>query len=227
MRMAGNQGSIHDLRFNKYCDTTLSTWIRLWCHYTERGASTLPCVHESTDSSFVRCYEQVDYERQLGWVIEGHYASGNRSFRTGLADILGVSCPYGHLYFIFNWLHFGKDADIEYRNRLSERWQYMYNSPNVELFALPSGMRFEYYVKISSSLEEDFELGRRLSFPTPQVLAFYSDVALAVEGNALAILHIAISQYVVLPVLFILAAACHEAVGVSCLDSCRLGMSVV
>lgn len=80
----------------------------------------MQCVQESTDSPFVSCYEEVDYKFGLGSIVVVHRVLGNRTFPTGLTDVFWVSSPYDQLYFIINWLHLTKEADLEYWNQSRE-----------------------------------------------------------------------------------------------------------
>lgn len=49
------------------------------------------CVHEPMDLPFVSCYEEVDYERRLGSIVEARRALAIALLQTGLADVEGVS----------------------------------------------------------------------------------------------------------------------------------------
>lgn len=60
------------------------------------------CAQESTDSIFVRCYEEENYECRPGAIIEAHRALGGGPFPTRLADIIEFSRQYNHLNFVNN-----------------------------------------------------------------------------------------------------------------------------
>lgn len=63
-----------------------------------------------------------------GWldpIVAAHRAAEGKSFTTSLPEVVGVSRPYDQLYFILNWGHWAKEADLEYQNRSSERHCYI------------------------------------------------------------------------------------------------------
>lgn len=55
MSVEGDQPSIYDRRLDKYCYPAVGAWIKRWRQYGCRHASVSQCVHESTDSPFIRC----------------------------------------------------------------------------------------------------------------------------------------------------------------------------
>lgn len=76
----------------------------------------------------------------------------------------------------------------------------------------------EYYVKISSKLEDEFEWEPVLTVQTLPFFIYYSDTTLADDGSALEIWHITITEYIALAVLLFLVASCDDAMSVVCLD---------
>lgn len=83
---------------------------------------------------------------------------------------------------------------------------------NVELLTLLSSARSEYYVRILSYWQDEFECCGLLAVPTPLVFAYFSDVVLQDHGGASPTWHIAIIQYVVIALLCILGPARDGAV---------------
>lgn len=69
MRMKGDTGSVWDIRSWRNCDTALSARKKRWWHWGGRGA--LPCRGTSPgdDNPFVRCFDEVHYEKSLGNVL--------------------------------------------------------------------------------------------------------------------------------------------------------------
>lgn len=65
-------------------------------------------------------------------------------------------------------------------------------------------------------MQEKFECCRVLAVPTPQIFAYFSDVSLQHGGGAPAILHIAITEYMIIALLRFIAAVRDGAVGVAC-----------
>lgn len=72
MRIVGDQQSIYDRNFGKYCDTTVGARIKRWGDGGGRRASPSRCTHASMDSSFLQCYEEVDYKRWLSSFVAAH-----------------------------------------------------------------------------------------------------------------------------------------------------------
>lgn len=85
---------------------------------------------------------------------------------------------------------------------------------NVKRLALGT----EYYAAIPSNWKEEFERGDVLTLPTPLVFVCYSDVVLPGKGSVQTIWYMSITEYVVIDVLRILAAAPDGPVGVAFLD---------
>lgn len=65
-RNVGDQPSMYDRRLEKSCGSAVGAWIERLHNFCGRQASSLQCVHESTDSTFVWCVKNVHYERRLG-----------------------------------------------------------------------------------------------------------------------------------------------------------------
>lgn len=91
--LCGDHPSIHDRRFEKYCDIAVGTWIRRWRHRNERGASFWQGTHELKDSPFVLFYEEVYYELRLGPIVAAHCAARYGAFRTSLSEVFGFFRP--------------------------------------------------------------------------------------------------------------------------------------
>lgn len=93
MRIEGDQLSRYDRRFNMYRDTAVGAGIKCWHHCACRDESWLWCRHASMHSPFVRCYEEVDYERRRSPIIFAHRAAEGGSFKTSLPEVVRFSCP--------------------------------------------------------------------------------------------------------------------------------------
>lgn len=152
--VAGDQLTIFDRCFQKQHNAAAGAWIKRWCHRGARGANMSRCVIGGTDSPFVRCLEEVHYERHLGAVLRALRQAKDGTFPTQFSDVVGFSRPYDQLNFIRNWSHWGKEADFKYFYRSGDRQHSMTGWHNVELFALLQSARLEYYVELS-------EIGRR------------------------------------------------------------------
>lgn len=102
MRIVADQPLIYDHRFNKYRDTAVGAWIKRWRNCDGRGASLSQCPHASTDSPFVWCYEEVDYERRLSAIVAAHHTSERKIISGKPTSACRFFPPYDHVYFISN-----------------------------------------------------------------------------------------------------------------------------
>lgn len=104
--------------------------------------------------------------------------------------------------------------------------QYTSGWHNFGLSASQPSRSSEYYRKISSHWKEEFECGLVVDRSGSAGFAHYSDFALANDGKALVISHIAITEYAMIAVLRFLTVAGDGVVGVACLELPMGGMAV-
>lgn len=51
-------------RHNVLRDTDGGAWVKHWLHCSGHSMSVWPCVSPELDYPFVRCYEEVKYEKE-------------------------------------------------------------------------------------------------------------------------------------------------------------------
>lgn len=163
---------IYDLRSHKYRSSSCGVWIKRLLHCGGRGASLSRWRHASTDSCFVRCNEEVNYNRWLGPIISAHRTAEGESFPTSRPEVVRFFRLYDQLYFNSYLSHWTKGMDLEYLNCSSESICCMSGWRNVEHIALPHPVRSKYYVQILASTQDEFKWCRVLTVPTKPDFAY-------------------------------------------------------
>lgn len=207
MRILCDQLLTYDSQFDKYRDTVVGDSIEILHKCGGRNANLLQCVDESTDSPFVRCYNDVDYGHQLAPIGAAHRGAEDGPLPTILSEAVGLSCSYDQLYFIGNRARWARGVHHEYRNRSGKGRQYISEWNDVALFDYPPSASSEYYVGILGSWQEEFECCGVLMVPPQPVFAYYSDLVLRCDGGAPVLSHISITDYLVIALPRILTAA--------------------
>lgn len=105
MCIVGDQRAIYDGRFDKHHDTVVGVSTKCWAHCGGRGATSSWRAHESTESRFFWCYEEVNYELWLSPIVAAHGAQSRMNclrqtflrlsgfpFRTVNYTLLRIGC---------------------------------------------------------------------------------------------------------------------------------------
>lgn len=147
MRLAGDQLTIPDVKFGTVRDTAVGAWNKCWLHISGRCASMARATHyNAVDSLFVRCREELDYERLVGDVVLRLCDKPDDAFPSDLG-LFCFSQLFDCLFFASHWSFWARDFDFEYRMRTGER-HLLVGWHNVEIFALPPSRRHQHYVVV-------------------------------------------------------------------------------
>lgn len=142
---------------------------------------------------------------QLAALARSHRSWSSRSPGWIISDKPSCGCLASkspdYLYFITNWAHWAKEAELENLNLSRECCQCVSSWHNAELFALAQSAGSEYYVQNSVNRQDKFKFCGVLKDTTTVIFAYYSDLLLHGDCGALAIWHMDLTEYVVIALL--------------------------
>lgn len=100
MPFVGDQPSIYECLFDKYCDTATGACINPGVTVAANEKVRHGALINRRIRFFVWGYKELHYERRLSPSIAAYRAAENRSFLTGRPEIVEFFSPYNHPHFI-------------------------------------------------------------------------------------------------------------------------------
>lgn len=115
LHLSGDMQTVCDERHGREQDITVGAWKECWWPGGGHSASEQKFYFSNSDSPYVYCYEEVEYEQRLGDIVAHICRNSGDDWSIILENFLAVSRLYDLFCAIASWVYWVHNMDFEIR----------------------------------------------------------------------------------------------------------------
>lgn len=117
MHLDGYKETGFDPRNGMQHDSAIGPWVKRW---GGKGSSVGKCPRVAVGSPYIRCYEELEFEREVGDILEPNL-NALMSAKPPISEVMENSELFDQWYFFANWDYWKRQCNVKNRLRTQAR----------------------------------------------------------------------------------------------------------